>query len=123
MVLGFIFFKLSKRRKEIPGAPPTHTFLYAACDFLVHRTRRLLKQSRKEAENVGVTKVVNMIQSREQGEAEMEPEAKWVGFGGGGGDTIILDTTAEFCKQVGEEDKGQKVHVCMYLYIKQEMLS
>ena len=49
-----------------------------------------------------MAKVVNMIQSREQGE---EPEAKWVGSGV---DTIVLDTMAEFCKQVKEEDKGQQ---------------
>ncbi len=56
-----------------------------------------------------------MIQSREQGEGEMEPEAKWVGFGGDG-DAIILDTTAEFCKQVGEEDKSGLVCVCVCVH-------
>ncbi len=64
-----------------------------------------MKKSRSGADSVGVAKVVDMIQSRGQGEGEMETEAKLAGFGEGG-DTIILDTTAEFCKQVGEEDKS-----------------
>ena len=80
--------------------------------FFPDRTRRLLKHSRGggDSSNVGVSKVVSMLQSRETGEEQMME-----GGGGGGeegGDTIVLDTTAEFCRQIGEEDKtGEAVCV------------
>lgn len=52
---------------------------------------------------MGAAKVVTMIQNTG---GKMEEEMKKDETRLGDGDTIILDTTAEFCRQVGEnEDK------------------
>ena len=49
-----------------------------------------------------MARVMDMIQSR----GEMVGESKLVL--GGDGDTIVLDTTAEFCRQVGEGEEKEK---------------
>ena len=60
-----------------------------------------------------MTKVVDLLQGRGKDAEELGVAlgegsgVKWAGLGGSDGDTIILDTTAEFCKQVGEEEKGR----------------
>lgn len=52
------------------------------------------------AENTGAAKVVSMLQ-----EVKKEKEVgQWVELDGDT-DAIVLDTTAEFCKQVGENEK------------------
>ena len=63
----------------------------------------MLKNSKTGGESTGVAKVMGMLQSRGP-EAEMEA-VKGVGFGEDEGGPIILDTTSEFCKQVGEEER------------------
>ena len=66
-----------------------------------------------------MTKVVDMLQSQGKEAEEAMGEGsgvKWAGLGGSDGDTIILDTTAEFCKQVGEEEKGNEC-VCVFCFL------
>lgn len=63
----------------------------------------MLKQSKTAvSESKGVARVMDMLQSRGEEEgAQMDLKP-----GLGNEDTIVLDTTAEFCKQVGEEEEN-----------------
>lgn len=74
--------------------------------MLVCRTRRLLQRSKPGVQ--GTAKVLSMLQSVPKVKKE-EPEMD-VGTGPGDteGGTIVLDTIAEFCRQVGEKEEGER---------------
>ena len=60
----------------------------------------------------GTAKVLSMLQSvpKVKEEPGMELEAGLgVGPGDTEGETIVLDTIAEFCRQVGEKEEGERV--------------
>lgn len=70
---------------------------------LSSRTRRLLQQSKPGVQ--GTAKVLSMLQSVSK--VKEEPmEVLQVGSGDTGEGTIVLDTIAEFCRQVGEKEEG-----------------
>ena len=66
-------------------------------DTALVRARRLLK--RGNAEVSGAAKVVSMIESA----PKMETESSELQGGEADSDLIVLDTTSEFCRQVGDD--------------------
>lgn len=70
----------------------------------VYRTRRLLKRSKPGVQ--GTAKVLSMLQSVPNVKQESELESE-EGGGEGSGEAIVLDTIAEFCRQVGEKEEGE----------------
>ena len=71
--------------------------VYPAC-----RTRRLLKRSKPDVQ--GTAKVLSMLESVPKVKEEPQLES---GEGEGSGEAIVLDTIAEFCRQVGEKEEGK----------------
>lgn len=72
------------------------------CLFSIPRTRRLLKRSQPDIQ--GTSKVLSMLQSVPHVKLEHDLEP---GEGEGSGEAIVLDTIAEFCRQVGEKEEGK----------------
>ena len=74
--------------------------------FIARRTRRLLKRRGPNVQ--GTAKVLSMLQSVPTVKQEPELES---GEGEGADESIVLDTIAEFCRQVGENEEGESVRV------------
>ena len=85
-----------------------HTYhMYKSIDSVLGpRTRRLLQRSKPGVQ--GTAKVLSMLQSVPKVKKE-EPEMELgVESGDTEGGPIILDTIAEFCRQVGEKEEGER---------------
>ena len=66
----------------------------------------------------GTAKVLSMLQSVAKVKEE-EPEME-LGVGPGdteGGGTIVLDTIAEFCRQVGEKEEGERGWILSLIHV------
>ena len=75
-----------------------------------NRTRRLLKRSKPEVH--GTAKVLSMLQNVPAVKEETKLETS---EGDGTRETIVLDTIAEFCRQVGEKEEGESDHTTLYI--------
>ena len=76
-----------------------------------NRTRRLLTRSKPEVQ--GTAKVLSMLQSVAPA-VKVEPDAELeAGTGDGAEGAIVLDTIAEFCRQVGEKEEGESWLGCV----------
>ncbi len=72
------------------------------------RTRRLLQRSKPGVQ--GTAKVLSMLHKVKEEEPEMETGAE-----PGEEGTIVLDTIAEFCRQVGEKEQSEREgQLCSY---------
>ena len=85
----------------------TYRIMYKSIDSVLGpRTRRLLQRSKSGVQ--GTAKVLSMLQSVPKVKKE-EPEMELgVEPGDTEGGPIILDTIAEFCRQVGEKEEGER---------------